>query len=258
MTILFGGPSIYGLSLSGLTKAGPAVLGSLYNAYRAGYTRIILVDGMFGNVPSVWHKEILYVMANGVEVWGVGSIGALRASELCSLGMLGYGKVFRLYRSGRLIDDDEVCVLHCIEHLEYRPITEAMVDVRFTLRELRRRGIICRNMERRICHDIKMIHFGERTMEKIEGVVQDLSGADVATAVRRFKFSQKSKDVLGLVRRLDGRAPTRRKVEWQFPETFHWKRQFEERIADIAKWGRLSVMGGGDSRRGGSRDQDRT
>ena len=38
-----------------------------------------IIDGYFQQVPSVWHKEILWAMAQGVHVFGSASMGALRA-----------------------------------------------------------------------------------------------------------------------------------------------------------------------------------
>ena len=41
-----------------------------------------MVDGYFEVTPTVWHKEILWAMAQGIHVYGSASIGALRAAEL--------------------------------------------------------------------------------------------------------------------------------------------------------------------------------
>ena len=41
-----------------------------------------IIDGYFERVPSVWHKEILWAMAEGIHVFGSASMGALRAAEL--------------------------------------------------------------------------------------------------------------------------------------------------------------------------------
>lgn len=48
-----------------------------------------VIDGVFEVVPTVWHKEILWVMARGVPVYGAASIGAQRAAELAPFGMRG-------------------------------------------------------------------------------------------------------------------------------------------------------------------------
>ena len=42
----------------------PAALGSVYRAFQQGYRRIGIIDGFFGNTPSVWHKEIMFVIAH--------------------------------------------------------------------------------------------------------------------------------------------------------------------------------------------------
>ena len=72
--------------------AGPA---------RGPPARIAIIDGLFEQVPAVWHKELLFAMARGVEVSGAASMGALRAAELHAFGMIGVGPTFAAYKSGR-------------------------------------------------------------------------------------------------------------------------------------------------------------
>lgn len=60
---------------------------------RSGDT-LLIVDGLFFQQPSVRHKELLTLMADGVRVVGSSSMGALRAAELHPFGMEGYGWVF--------------------------------------------------------------------------------------------------------------------------------------------------------------------
>lgn len=80
---------------------------------------IAIIDGYFENTPSVWHKEILYAMKNGVHVLGASSMGALRAAELAAFGMEGVGKIYKYYASGDLQDDDEVTITHGPRELGY-------------------------------------------------------------------------------------------------------------------------------------------
>ena len=54
-----------------------SVLEARWPGGEAGYRRIGIIDGHFGNVPSVWHKEILFALSKGVEVSGAASMGAL-------------------------------------------------------------------------------------------------------------------------------------------------------------------------------------
>ena len=83
MKLLFAGSSLYAhaVDLSGLVVRSFAVQGDIANAVHAGATAIGLVDGSFELTASVWHKEILYAISNGVTMLGASSMGALRASE---------------------------------------------------------------------------------------------------------------------------------------------------------------------------------
>ena len=88
--VMFAGPSLWdmrGKIPEGITVLPPAQCGDLLAAWRNGATRIGLVDGLFGTCRSVWHKEILAVLAAGVPVLGAASLGALRAAECAPFGM---------------------------------------------------------------------------------------------------------------------------------------------------------------------------
>ena len=111
----------------------PAAQGDLYRAAQQRPQAIGLIDGYFEGVPSVWHKEILWAMTHGVHVFGSASMGALRAAELAAFGMQGVGVVFEAFHSGELADDDEVAVVHGPAEVGYVRLSEAMVDIRFTL-----------------------------------------------------------------------------------------------------------------------------
>src|SRR3954464_1190458 len=145
----------------------PAALGSVYRAFEQGYRRIGIIDGFFGNRRSVWHKEIMFVIAKGAEVVGAASTGALRAAELAPYGMRGLGNIYRLYRRASIADDDEVCVTHAIAELDFMPLSEPMISIRYTLRSLRRHGVIGQAQETAIAADLKAAHFSERTLDHI-------------------------------------------------------------------------------------------
>lgn len=137
MTMLvFGGPSMPSGArerFPELSFRGPARQGDVYLALRESPTAIGIIDGFFDAVPSVWHKEVLWAMAQGVHILGASSIGALRAAELDSFGMEGVGGVYEAFRDGELEDDDEVAVTHGPAELGHRPLTLAMVSIRATL-----------------------------------------------------------------------------------------------------------------------------
>ena len=86
----------------------PVRQGDVYRAVVRWRPRAIgIIDGYFHQVPSVWHKEILWAMAEGVHVFGSASMGALRAAELEQFGMHGVGDVFAAFRDRTIEDDDE-------------------------------------------------------------------------------------------------------------------------------------------------------
>ncbi|HEY0580591.1 MAG TPA: TfuA-like protein, partial [Chloroflexota bacterium] len=76
------------------TYLPPVSQGDVYRAARAGARAIGIIDGYFERMPAVWHKEILWAMAEGVHVFGSSSMGALRAAELAPFGMTGVGDIF--------------------------------------------------------------------------------------------------------------------------------------------------------------------
>ncbi|HEY1796744.1 MAG TPA: TfuA-like protein [Stellaceae bacterium] len=134
--VIFVGPTLpprYRPRDPALSWRPPVRQGELYRAARERPAIIGVIDGYFEVTPTVWHKEILWAMAQGVHVFGAASIGALRAAELDGFGMRGLGRVYEAFRDGALEDDDEVAVLHGPGELGYPPVTEAMVDIRATV-----------------------------------------------------------------------------------------------------------------------------
>lgn len=103
---------------------------------------VAIIDGCFESVAAVWHKEILWALRRGMRVYGAASMGALRAAELADLGMRGVGEIFEGYRSGRIVDDDEVAVLHGPAERDYAPLTDALVNVRATLHSAKNAGTL--------------------------------------------------------------------------------------------------------------------
>jgi hypothetical protein len=120
----------------------PAAQGDVYRAVRHGATAIGIVDGLFGQVPSVWHKEVLWALSENVPVYGSASMGALRAAELSTYGMVGVGAIFEAYRDAAISDDDEVAQAHLGAADGYRPTSVPMVDIRATLEVAEAAGVI--------------------------------------------------------------------------------------------------------------------
>lgn len=206
---------------------GPAPMGAIHQAFMAGYRHIGLVDGLFGDRPSPWHKEVLFVLHEGARVYGAASMGALRYAELAPLGMEGAGRIARLVAGGAVEDDDEVCVAHMDESQLYRPVSIAMIDIRFTARRLRRRGLISPTAEEDLVAALKAVSYPDRTLGMITGRLEELGyPSDLFAAHHR---STKTADALALAQRLSlAEAVPERAclLQWRMPLTDHWRHQF--------------------------------
>ncbi len=247
---VFAGPSLSGVSsIRGVDFFAPASLGSLYLAYEKGYRVIGLVDGFFGSVPTVWHKEILHLMKLGVKVVGSSSIGALRAVELETFGMMGVGTVFRLYRRGSILDEDEVCVVHAPGHLGFLPLSIAMIDLRFFFRNLKRSGILSAGEERFAVDTVKRLHFSDRTLDKVSELLSGL-GALQGDLAKELRYSVgaasiKKRDALKLVRFVRGLNGDL--VEGNVPSgaTEYWRKAYQseyDMIPRLTPWKKNGIF----------------
>jgi hypothetical protein len=233
---IFLGPTRIRWLPRGITVFTPAVLGSVFRASLAGYKVVCLIDGSFGNVPSVWHKEILFALKKGVAVYGCSSIGALRAAELHPFGMIGIGCVYRAFRCGILQDDDEVCVTHAVPELGFQPLSEALVNIRVSMNKMASRRFMSRDSARRIVAQLKGIHFSTRDSAAIQHAFYAELGrrADYTYEMyEKHKVDVKASDVDRLFRLIESSSPSFPDPKWDFPATDHWVRQFLGETADL-------------------------
>lgn len=171
MTVyLFVGPTLPPAAIGGLadfTCLPPASMGDVYRAAGSRPQAIGIIDGYFEGVPAVWHKEILWAMTQGVHVFGSASMGALRAAELHEFGMRGVGQIFEAYRAGELEDDDEVAVVHGPAEAGYVGLSEPMVNIRATLEQAERSGIIDRPTHAALIDRAKGLFYQDRTWQRL-------------------------------------------------------------------------------------------
>lgn len=118
----------------------PIQRGDLALALKEHPDIIAIIDGVFHQNSAVGHKEILNAMKNGIEVFGASSMGALRASELDSLGMTGIGYVYSQYATGEVESDDDVAVMLDSESLE--ALSEPLINMKYVFTDAVSEGII--------------------------------------------------------------------------------------------------------------------
>jgi hypothetical protein len=130
-----------------------------------GAAIIGLIDGVFHQESAVAHREILTAIKKGVRVVGSSSMGALRAAEMDALGMIGIGEVYRMYRAGELVSDDEVALVFDPE--TGFSLSEPLVNIRFTLREAEQQGIITVQNHAALLAAAQSVFYPQRTYGRI-------------------------------------------------------------------------------------------
>jgi hypothetical protein len=250
--VIFSGPSLPPSAVSDVARIEsriewrpPVRQGDVYLAALARPAIIGIIDGYFEIVPTVWHKEILWAMAQGIHVYGGASIGALRAAELAEFGMKGVGSVYAQYRDGRLTDDDEVAVLHGPEEIGYVQVTEAMVNVRATVDRASQFGVIAPELAASLVRIAKSLFYKDRTYEAIIEAATERGLAP--EALGRFtnwlpagNVDQKRIDAVNLREAVTAHLAggvTPMQVSYRFAHTFAWEdaRQRIESTARAAK-----------------------
>lgn len=124
---------------------------------------LVLVDGVFHDSLAVGHAEIREALARGWSVWGLSSMGAIRAREMAPLGVQGFGRVFERFCRGDDFQDDEVALLHEASP-PYRAVSEPLFHLREALAHLAQLGIVGRPDAQAVIETLKSRWYGERTL----------------------------------------------------------------------------------------------
>ena len=142
----------------------PIQRGDLGQALKEHPDIIAIIDGVFHQNSAVGHKEILNAMNRGIEVYGASSMGALRASELDSLGMTGIGYVYNQYASGEVDSDDDVAVMLDSESLE--ALSEPLINMKYVFTNAVSEGIITEDEKDELLDISKRTFYPQRNYAK--------------------------------------------------------------------------------------------
>jgi hypothetical protein len=183
----------------------PVTQGDVYRAALKMPRAIGIIDGYFDHVPSVWHKEILWALERGIQVYGSASMGALRAAELVSFGMIGVGRVFEWYRDGVIDADDEVALMHGLPENNYAAFSEPLVNIRPTLCLAEETGVISAATARGLILIATSLFYPKRTYKTILtlGAERGLAGKELQVLAEWLpanQINQKHNDAVEMLR----------------------------------------------------------
>ncbi len=209
----------------------PAAAGDVYRLWQRHPRAIGIIDGYFAGVPAVWHKEIMWAMAQGVHVFGAAGLGALRAAELGSFGMRGTGWIYQAFRDGTLDRDDEVAVRHAAAGDGYRPLSEAMVNIRRTLRAAQDQDIISAGTLDALLTAGAALFYRDRTWPGLLAAAEGAqAGQGELDALRRWlpagRIDQQAADATAMLREMRGFLagdPGPQQVSWRMADTAMWE-----------------------------------
>ncbi len=228
------------------TYLPPVKYGDVYRITELYQPEIIgIIDGYFNQVPAAWHKEILWAMNQGVTVFGAASMGALRAAELDQFGMQGCGKIYQAYQSGVLPpfiddvfeDDDEVAVIHGPAELGYKPASEAMVNIRFTLAKAQQQKLINAEELKTLTDITKSLFYPQRNYAEVFMLAKQYDIAaerlsDLGQWVQENKIDQKHLDALTMLDQINRhktmQSSSQKISQPAFQHTTQWQTAIDE------------------------------
>ncbi len=205
---VFLGPSLPRQQASALLATQyypPARRGDVYRLLPAGVTTIILIDGVFHSTPSVWQRELLAAVEEGVQVLGASSLGALRAAELARYGMTGFGTIYAWYRDGVIHGDDEIALRHGDADAHYYAMSEPLVNIRFTLQQAVHDGVLTVEQAAVLITYAKQCYYPEHSYAQLlrSPVVQEWSQplvSHLAQYLSTQAVNLKARDTAGVLR----------------------------------------------------------
>lgn len=159
---------------------------------------VALVDGYFHlHSLAIGHAELRGALEAGWEIWGMSSMGAIRAAEMRELGMRGFGRVFQSYVDDPRFRDDEVALLHQPEP-PYRTFSEPLVHIRAWLAAMVAAHELTTERCEEILATLMPMWFGDRTLDFLRTTV----GPELAARwlVRIDEFQLKSADLSEFLR----------------------------------------------------------
>ncbi len=181
----------------------PIQRGDLGSALKERPDIIAIIDGVFHQSSAVGHKEILNVMKSGVKVYGASSMGALRASELDTLGMVGVGYVYTQYATGEVDSDDDVAVMLDSETLE--ALSVPLINMKYVFTNAAEENIITEDERDELLKIAKKTFYPKRNYSQTlrESELDDDKKSELIDFIRTSPDIKKedAKDLLKVIKK---------------------------------------------------------
>jgi hypothetical protein len=181
----------------------PIQRGDLGPALKERPDIIAIIDGVFHQSSAVGHKEILNVMKSGVKVYGASSMGALRASELDTLGMVGVGYVYTQYATGEVDSDDDVAVMLDSETLE--ALSVPLINMKYVFTNAAEENIITEDERDELLKIAKKTFYPKRNYSQTlrESDLDDDKKSELINFIRTSPDIKKedAKDLLKVIKK---------------------------------------------------------
>jgi len=196
--LIFVGPSLSArasdlIAQHQLDVRPPVSRGDIDQLLDSGFSGpLILVDGRFKEVLAVGHAEIRRALEEGCPVYGLSSMGAIRAYEMETLGMQGFGKVFQYFKQEDDFQDDEVALLHGQSPFFYT-FSEPLVHFRECVKEYVKNGQLSHDAGATIIATLKGQYFGKRTMDQFCTLMAQhgkIAAEEIPRDFDRFRIKQ--------------------------------------------------------------------
>ena len=171
--------------LPGAVLHPPVAHGDLLQLRPRRGDTVLIIDGDFYERLPVRNQEILWLLQEGVRVVGAAGMGALRAAELHTYGMVGIGTVFEMYRSGTVDGDDEVALGHGGPDEEHQPRSESLINMRVALRSAVDAGELSTDDSARLSTLAESLPVADRSWPVLEArSASDPGGAELSARLR--------------------------------------------------------------------------
>lgn len=161
-----------------------------------------IVDGAFQQSLAVTPKEVLRALDAGIRLYGASSMGALRAVECAPYGMVGVGRIFRMYATGEVEADDEVAIIFDPE--TGVAMSEPMVNIRVVVEAATATGDLDSTDADLVLQEATGLYFPDRSYPRILAGLRDSMAPDRLQRFAAFVHSderpdQKRADALELI-----------------------------------------------------------